>query len=111
MAELKGAMALIPTPITEKDEIDEDGLRKLIDYNLGKGCAAVGIFGAIGEGYLVSERQRERTIKIAVEHVKKRCPLIVGCPATGTLSAIDLCQKAESLGADAILAFNPQGFR
>jgi dihydrodipicolinate synthase/N-acetylneuraminate lyase len=111
MAELKGAMALIPTPITEKDEIDEDGLCKIIEYDLKKGCNAVGIFGAIGEGYLVSEIQRAKAIKIAVDHVKKRCPLIVGCPATGTLRAIELCQQAESLGADAILAFNPQGFR
>jgi 4-hydroxy-tetrahydrodipicolinate synthase len=111
MAELKGAMALIPTPITEQGEIDEDGLRNIIEYDLEKGCDAVGIFGAIGEGYLVSERQRQAAIKIAVNHVNGRCPLIVGCPAMGTLSAINLCQQAENLGADAILAFNPQGFR
>jgi 4-hydroxy-tetrahydrodipicolinate synthase len=111
MAELKGAMALIPTPITENGEIDEEGLPKIIEYDLQKGCDAVGIFGAIGEGYLISEKQREKAIKITVNQVNRRCPLIVGCPAMGTLSAIGLCRQAENLGADAILAFNPQGFR
>lgn len=111
MAELKGAMALIPTPITGKGEVDAEGLRMIIDYDLERGCEAVGIFGAIGEGYLVTEKQRETAIKIAVNQVNGRCPLIVGCPAMGTLSAIDLCRQAENLGADAILAFNPQGFR
>ena len=111
MIELKGAMALIPTPITETGEVDEDGLRKLIDYDLDKGCYAIGIFGAIGEGYLVSERQRESAIKIAVSQVDGKAPLIVGCPAMGTLDAVTLSQQAERLGAGAILSFNPQGFR
>ena len=111
MVELRGAMALIPTPMTETGEVDENGLRKLIDYDLENGCYAVGAFGAIGEGYLVSERQREKVIKIAVSQVEGKAPLIVGCPAMGTLDAIKLSQQAEHLGAGAILSFNPQGFR
>jgi len=111
MSDIKGAMALIPTPLTEEGDVDEEGLGRLINYDLEKGCHGVGVFGAIGEGYLVSRSQREQVIKIAVEAARNKCPLIVGCPAMGTLEAVELCQQAESLGADAILAFNPQGFR
>jgi hypothetical protein len=34
MKELKGTVALIPTPLTDDGKIDEKGLRNLIDYEV-----------------------------------------------------------------------------
>ncbi len=108
MKALKGAIALIPTPLTDDGRIDEKGLRKIIDYDLENGCSGVGVTAAIGEGYLMSNDDEAKVIKIAVEHMNGRGPLIVGAPALGTRQAIDKCKKAEELGADAILTFNPK---
>ena len=52
MKDLKGVIALIPTPLTDTGRVDEDSLRKLIDYDLENGCFGVGVLAAIGEGYL-----------------------------------------------------------
>lgn len=111
MKELRGIMPLIPTPLTDEGEVDETGLRKLIDFEMENGSYGVGVLAAIGEGYLLPHEGWKKVIKIAVNHMNGQAPLMVGCPALGTQPAVQLCKEAEDLGADAILAFNPQGFR
>jgi 4-hydroxy-tetrahydrodipicolinate synthase len=111
MKKMKDIVALIPTPLNEDGKLDEAGLRRVIDFELENGCNGVGVLAAIGEAYFFDRTGWESVIKVAVKHINGHAPLIVGCPAMGTYPAIDMCKAAEQLGADAILAFNPQGFR
>lgn len=111
MKEMKDIMALIPTPLTDDGQVDEASLRKLIDFEMENGCYGVGVLAAIGEGYLIPHEGWTKVVKIAVNHMNGKGPLMVGCPTLGTLNAVQLCKEAEDLGADAMLAFNPQGFR
>ena len=111
MKDLKDIMALIPTPFTDDGEVDEASLKKLIDYEMENGCSGVGVLAAIGEGYLISHEGWRKVVDISVKHMAGKAPLMVGCPTMGTFHAVKLCKEAEELGADAVLAFNPQGFR
>jgi len=111
MKDLKDIMALIPTPFTDDGEVDEGSLRKLIDYEMENGCYGVGVLAAIGEGYLISYEGWRKVVNISVKHMARKAPLMVGCPTLGTFHAVKLCKEVEELGADAVLAFNPQGFR
>lgn len=111
MKELKDIMALIPTPLTGEEKVDETSLKKLIDYEMENGCYGVGVLAAIGEGYLISNEDWRKVVQIAVRHMSGKGPLMVGCPTMSTIHAVQLCKEAVDLGADAILAFNPQGFR
>jgi 4-hydroxy-tetrahydrodipicolinate synthase len=108
MKDLKGVIALIPTPLTDAGKVDEDSLKKLIDYDLENGCSGVGVLAAIGEGYLFSSQDVQKMVKTAASHLAGKSNLIVGCPAMGTREAVEKCKQAENLGADAILAFNPK---
>lgn len=111
MKKMKDIVALIPTPLCEDGRLDEPGLRRVIDFELENGCNGVGVLAAIGESYFFDRAGWENVIKVAVKHINGHAPLMVGCPAMGTYPAVELCRAAEQLGADAILAFNPQGFR
>jgi 4-hydroxy-tetrahydrodipicolinate synthase len=108
MKELKGTIALIPTPLTDEGKVDEKGLRKLIDFDMQKGCNGIGVLAAIGEGYLFGENEQEQIVRTAVDALGDRGPLIVGCPAMSTVGAVEACKRAQDWGADAILAFNPK---
>jgi len=104
-------MALPPTPLTKDGKIDEEDLRAVIDYQLENGCYGVGVLAAIGEGYLMSDKDWKKVVKTSVDHMNGRGPLHVGCAAMSTGRAIELVKAAYDMGADSVLAFNPQGFR
>ena len=106
MKKLKGTIALIPTPLTDEGKVDEKGLRKLIDFDMQKGCDGIGVLAAIGEGYLFGENEQEQIVRTAVDAIGDRGPLIVGCPAMSTVGAVEACKRAQDWGADAILAFD-----
>jgi 4-hydroxy-tetrahydrodipicolinate synthase len=108
---LRGVISLPPTPLTRKGEVDLIDLRKVIDYQFENGCDGVGVLAGIGEGYLVSTSDWNKVVKAAIDHINGRGPLIVGCAAMGTSPAIELIKQAADLGADAILSFNPIGYR
>ena len=107
--ELSGVIALIPTPFTEEGKIDREGIRSEIDYAMKNGCFSAGVLAGIGEGYLMSSGDWTTVAKTAVDHINGKAPLIVGIASMGTAHAIELVKQAQDLGADAVLAFNPQG--
>jgi len=111
MRELKGVIALIPTPLTENGEIAKEDLRSIIDFEMNNGCYGVGVLAAIGEGYLMTDNDWKTVVKTAVDHMNGRGPLWVGCCSMGTGRAVELAKTAGDFGADVVLAFNPQGIR
>ena len=111
MMDFDGVHALVPTPLTKKTEIDIDSLRSVIDFELENGCKGVGMLAAIGEGYLLSDKDWKTVVETAVDHVNGRGYVNVGCASMGTMQAVEMARAAEDMGADSILAFNPQGMR
>jgi len=111
MKDFDGVHALVPTPLTKETEIDIDSLRKVIDFEIENGCKGVGVLAAIGEGYLVSDKDWRRVVETAVDHVNGRGYVNVGCASMGTMQAVEMARAAEDMGADSVLAFNPQGMR
>jgi 4-hydroxy-tetrahydrodipicolinate synthase len=108
---LKGVFALPPTPLTEDRKIDVEGIRSIIDFEMENGCYGVCVLAAAGEGYLMVDKDWKTVVKTAVDHMNGRGPLVVGCASMGTGRAVELVNAAEDIGADAVLAFNPQGMR
>lgn len=108
---VKDVVGLLPTPLLNNGDIDEKGLRNLIDYDMEHGCNGVGVLAAIGEGYLLSQENRSKVISIAVDQLNGKGPLIVGIAAMSTEDAVYQAKIAEDAGATSLLAFNPQGIR
>jgi 4-hydroxy-tetrahydrodipicolinate synthase len=108
MKELKGVMALIPTPLTNDGKIELDDLRSEIDFVMRNGCDSVGVLAGCGEGFLMSREDWTTVAKAAIDHMNNKAPVLVGCPTLGTRLAVDMVKEAQNLGADAVLAFKPQ---
>jgi len=111
MKPLSGVVSLIPTPLTKKGELEEKDMKKLIDFQFENGCDGMGVLAGIGEGYLMRGKDWTKVVKAAVDQVNGRGPLIVGCAAMGTEVAVEYVKEAADLGADAVLSFNPIGYR
>jgi 4-hydroxy-tetrahydrodipicolinate synthase len=101
-----GAGVAIVTPFTETG-INFEELGRLIDFQISEGTDAIIIAGTTGEAATMSDAEHKEAIKFAVEHTKKRVPVIAGTGSNDTAFAIQLSQYAEKVGADGLLLVTP----
>lgn len=104
---IKGSIVAIITPMYSDGSLDFDSLRKLIDWHITEGTDGIVIVGTTGESPTVSVHEHTDLIRITVEHVAKRVPVIAGTGGNSTLEAIELTTFAKKIGADASLQVVP----
>jgi len=102
----KGAMVAIVTPF-KNDQIDEEALRELIEFQIVNGTDAIVPCGTTGETPTLSHEEHDRVIEITIETVKKRVPVIAGTGSNNTAEALRLTKHAYEAGADAALMTCP----
>ena len=102
----RGTYTAIVTPF-KNGQIDEDGFRKLIDFQIDNGVEGIVPVGTTGEAATLDYDEHLRVIEIAVQQAKGRCKIIAGTGSNSTREAIELTQKAEKLGIDCALLASP----
>ncbi len=98
----RGTYTAIVTPFKE-GRIDEDGFRKLIDFQIDNGIDGIVPVGTTGEAATLDYDEHLRVIEIAVQQANGRCKIVAGTGSNSTREAIELTQKAEKLGIDGAL--------
>ncbi|QJE01090.1 4-hydroxy-tetrahydrodipicolinate synthase [Massilia forsythiae] len=104
---IKGSIVAIVTPMFEDGSLDKDSLRKLIDWHVAEGTDGLVIVGTTGESATVSPDEHCELIRLTVEHVAGRIPVIAGSGGNSTAEAIALTRHAKDVGADATLQVVP----
>ncbi|HSH96798.1 MAG: 4-hydroxy-tetrahydrodipicolinate synthase [Methylophilaceae bacterium] len=104
---LQGSLVAIVTPMHADGGLDINSLRKLIDFHVEAGTDGIVIVGTTGESPTVDVEEHCLLIKTTIEQVAGRVPVIAGTGANSTREAIELTQKAKTLGADACLLVAP----
>ncbi len=102
----EGSIVAIVTPF-KNGRVDEDGYRKLIEFQIENGTSAIVPCGTTGESATLNVDEHARVIDIAVEAVNKRVPVIAGTGGNSTSEAIALTRHAKEVGADATLQVTP----
>jgi 4-hydroxy-tetrahydrodipicolinate synthase len=100
-------MPAIVTPMLEDGSLDYPGLRALLDWHVTEGSDGIVIVGTSGESPTVSVEEHCELIRVTVEHIAGRIPVIAGTGGNSTLEAIELTQFAKKVGADASLQVVP----
>ena len=107
LPEFRGMMPILATPITESGELDGASQRRLIQYCLKCGAAAIGHLAFASEFFKISDSDRRRLITMTVDEVSGRVPVFIGVAAPSDYVAVDYAKEAEALGADIIMAAAP----
>ena len=102
----KGSIVAIVTPFSG-GKFDEKKFRDLIEFQIKNGTSGIVPCGTTGESATLSFEEHERVIKVTIEQVKKRVPVIAGTGSNSTEEAIALTREAERAGADASLQVSP----
>ena len=102
----EGSIVAIVTPFKD-GKVDEEAFRELIEFQIENGTSAIVPCGTTGESATLDFEEHKRVIKICVDAVKKRVPVIAGAGANNTKEAIELTAFAKEAGADATLQVVP----
>lgn len=105
---IAGVIGTPVTPFTRKEEFDEPTYRQMIDFLIERSrCHAVASPMHIGESLNLTEEERMRLAKVAVDQVNGRVPVVIHASCPGTDQTIKLARHAQDVGADAVISIVP----
>lgn len=102
-----GSMVALVTPMTPDGAIDEEALRRLVEFHVENGTDAIVSVGTTGEASTLDFEEHCRVIRLTVEMAANRIPVIAGTGSNATQEAIELTRCAMEAGADAALLVCP----
>jgi 4-hydroxy-tetrahydrodipicolinate synthase len=102
-----GSMVAIVTPFDNTGKFAEDNYRQLVEFQIENGTDVIVPCGTTGESATLDFDEHEYVIKVCIDQVNKRVPVIAGTGANSTSEAIHLSKNAKALGADGLLLVCP----
>jgi 4-hydroxy-tetrahydrodipicolinate synthase len=104
---LRGSMAPVVTPFTDAGEVDLDGLRRLITWQLDSGSHGISLGGSTGEPSAQTAQERITAMTGAAAVIADRVPFLPGTGSARLDETLELTAAASGLGADAALVITP----
>ena len=104
---IQGSLVALVTPMEPDGALDREGLRRLIEFHIEQGTDGIVAVGTTGESATLDEDEHCEVIRLTVEQVAGRVPVIAGTGANSTTEAISLTRQASQHGADACLLVTP----
>lgn len=104
---VEGIIPAMVTPLDRNEEIDEAGIRGIINYLIDSGVHGIFVCGSQGESYALTDDEKKRVIEISVDEVNGRVPVYAGTGAVTTKMTIELSRYAVDVGADAVTIVTP----
>nr|WP_321303726.1 dihydrodipicolinate synthase family protein [uncultured Sphaerochaeta sp.] len=102
-----GIIAAMITPLTDTLQVNEKGLRRLVNYLIDGGVHGLFVVGTSGEFYGFSPEQRKEAFQICIDEARGRVPVYAGVNGITTKEAVEFAQMAEEVKADAISVLTP----
>ncbi len=101
-----GSFVAQVTPF-KNGKVDEQRLADLIEWQMSSGTHGIVPCGTTGESATLSHEEHTQVVKLTVDVVKKRVPVIAGTGSNSTAEAIRLTREAQEVGADGALMISP----
>jgi len=104
---IKGIIPPIVTIIDENERIDEERMRRHVNFVIDGGVHGILAFGSNGEFYMVDEDEMKRGLQIILDETKGRVPVYFGMGSIKTRKCNELARMAAECGADGISVLQP----
>lgn len=104
---LTGILPVAPTPFHADGRLDEEGMRRVLDCMIDQGVDAICILANYSEQFVLSDDERAAVMRISLEHVAGRVPVIVTISHFATGIAVARAKAAEALGAAMVMMMPP----
>jgi 4-hydroxy-tetrahydrodipicolinate synthase len=103
----EGVLTAMVTPFLPNGELDEEGLRKNVEFQIRSGVDGLVPVGTTGECSTLSYEEHLRVVEVVVEAAGGRVPVLAGTGSNSTREALMLTREAKERGADGALLVVP----
>jgi 4-hydroxy-tetrahydrodipicolinate synthase len=108
---LAGVVPPVVTPLAGRDELDYEGLERLLRRIVDAGCHGVFVLGSTGEAQALSYRLRKEMVRETCRIIGNRVPVLVGITDTSLVESIQFGEFCIGAGAAGLVAAPPYYFR
>ena len=103
----RGVFPIAPTPFKEDESLDMEGQTRVLDCMIDQDVDGICILANYSEQFLLNDTERDQLLKICLEHIAGRVPVIVTCSHFSTRISVARARQAEAVGADMIMVMPP----
>jgi 4-hydroxy-tetrahydrodipicolinate synthase len=105
--DLRGCGTALVTPFKKDGSIDENALRRLVQFQLREGIDFLVPCGTTGETPTLEHGEYLGVIRLVLQEAKGKVPVVAGVGGNHTKKVADLAQEVEHLGVSAVLSVAP----
>lgn len=107
---LRGIIPPVVTPLLNDNELDMEGIERLITHLLEGGVHGLFLLGTTGEGTSLRYSLRVDFVREACRLVNKRVPVMVGITDTSFDGSVEMAHACKEAGADLVVVAPPYYF-
>jgi 4-hydroxy-tetrahydrodipicolinate synthase len=104
---LKGCGTALVTPFNEDLSLDEQSLRRIVEFQIEEGIDFLVPCGTTGESATLSDQEQRRVVEIVLQAAQGRVQVIAGAGGNNTAHVIKLAREYERLGVRGLLSVSP----
>lgn len=102
-----GVMPAIITPFDQQGRIDEDAFCRFVDINVDWGITGIVVTGCSGESWAMTNDERKRVYKLAVDAARGRIRVLASTSAVRVEDVIELSAYAGDIGCEGTMIMPP----
>lgn len=106
MKKLYGTGVALVTPFTENENIDFDGLLRLMEHT-SNGCDYYVVQGTTGESATTTSEEKRQILDFVKKNNAKKLPIVYGLGGNNTTELLENVSKTDWNGVDALLSVSP----
>src|ERR1044072_2639817 len=107
MAELRGILTAMATPVTTDGAVDEPATRELARFLIENGSHGVVAAATTGESTTLDDEEHIGVLRMVVDEGGGEGPIVRGTGTNDTRHTIELPKAAADAGAEAALVVTP----
>ena len=107
MVTFSGCYTALITPMSSNRQVDYEGLRRLVDFQIQEGVKGLLAVGTTGESPTLDWNEHSKVIEKVHEYSSSRCLTIAGTGSNSTQEAIEGTEHAQNAGINCVLLVDP----
>lgn len=104
---LQGCHTALISPFQADQTLDQDGLEKLVAFQIAEGINGILACGTTAESPTLSGDEQSLITRITCSQAKEQCRAIAGAGSNSTAKTLKAAEYAAQVGADSILLVDP----